>query len=553
MWASRSFWKPTHQIKKDGGMKMMMANVKPKAALYLRVSTEEQKKEGFSLDAQKDVLRGYCAAKGYEIFDVYDDGGYSGKDFNRPDMQRLLRDSRDQKFDIVLAVAVDRISRDNKDVLTFIDDELHPRGQKLIISTCDIDSSTHVGKMFISLLGTFAEYERKLIVDRVKKGMEKRSSKGLTNGGRMLGYDSVDGNLVVNEEEAAIVREIFELRTEGKGYKTIATILNKKGKKTKGTKNKQGTSFSINAVKTILENEKYTGSMSWGRMRDWNSKRRAGKSDPTIVKEAHEAIIDMELWNKVQAVNKLNNEQYSNQSNNLKGEFILTGILRCPECNAGTVMSKAKKRDGSGYHKYYMCQTYHSKGKTECNTNLVGKELVEGQVITFIQTMLGDGAIVDGIMNRLKREETQGSAELEKDLNMQQISLRKLLDKQKKHDTDYYAGEIRAILYNRLSEAIEDEISGVKQAISHLEREIEKLQSKVILDKDIIIDALKNFEDLFAEATNEEKRALLRALIKEIHMKADRKNIKNIVFWFSEDDSFTESALPVGEMGRTLP
>ncbi|UFJ40396.1 recombinase family protein [Brevibacillus humidisoli] len=170
---------------------MMVVNSKPKAALYLRVSTEEQKKEGFSLGAQEDILKGYCVSKGYEVFEVYNDGGYSGKDFNRPDMQRLLRDSRDQKFDIVLAIAVDRISRSNLDVLTFVDRELHPRGQKLVISTCDIDSSTETGKMFISLLGTFAEYERRLIVGRVKKGMEKRANEGLTNGGRILGYDSV--------------------------------------------------------------------------------------------------------------------------------------------------------------------------------------------------------------------------------------------------------------------------------------------------------------------------------------------------------------------------
>ncbi|CAH0120791.1 hypothetical protein PAE9249_03314 [Paenibacillus sp. CECT 9249] len=531
---------------------MMVANRKPKAALYLRVSTEEQKKEGFSLGAQEEILKGYCVSKGYEVFEIYNDGGYSGKDFNRPDMQRLLRDSRDHKFDIVLAIAVDRISRSNLDVLTFVDRELHPRGQKLVISTCDIDSSTETGKMFISLLGTFAEYERRLIVGRVKKGMEKRASEGLTNGGRTLGYDSVDGKLVVNAEEAAIVKEIFELRAEGKGFKTIATMLNKKGKKTKGTKTKPGSSFSINAVKTILVNEKYTGSMSWGKLRDWSSKRRAGKSDPTIVQEAHEAIIDMELWNKVQAVNKLNNEQYSSQSNNLKGEFILTGLLRCPVCGAGTVMSKSQKRDGSGYHLYYMCQTYHSKGKTECGSNLIKKELVEEQVLKWIGTILADEQIVDGIMNRLEREETLGKDELEKDLHIQQTSLKKLLDKQKKQDSDYYAGEIRAALYNRLSEAIEDEINKVGQSIAHLKREIEKLESKVILNKDIIIEALQNFEVLFKEATNDEKRSLLRALIKEIHVEADRKSIKNIVFWFTEDDSFSHFALPVSDVRRTL-
>ncbi|MGE7271524.1 recombinase family protein [Brevibacillus panacihumi] len=532
---------------------MVVANNQiPRVAVYLRVSTEEQRKEGFSLAAQEDILKGYCESKGFEIYDVYNDGGYSGKDFNRPDMQRLLRDSRNHKFDIVLAVAVDRISRDTKDVLTFIDNELHPRGQKLLISTCDIDSSTHIGKMFISLLGTFAEYERKLIVDRVKNGMEKRASKGLTNGGRMLGYDSVDGNLVVNEDEAAIVKEIFELRAHGKGYKTIVNTLNGKGKKTKGTSNKPGKNFTINGVKTILSNEKYTGNMSWGKVRDWSTKRRKGKSEPTVVSEAHEAIIDLELWDKVQTVNKLNKEHYSNTSSNLKGEFILTGLLRCPVCGAGTVMSKSKKRDGSGYYLNYMCQTFHSEGKAGCGSNLIKKEVVEEQVLTWVRTMLADEEIVDEILDRLEAEESIGIGELKKDLSIQQNNLKKLLEQQEKQDADYFAGEIRAALYNRLSEELEIKIDQSKQVIANLERGIEKLQSSVILNKDIIVDALKNFDALFAEASNDEKRALLRALIKEIHMEADRKSIKNIVFWFTEDDSFSHFALPVSDVQRTV-
>jgi len=116
----------------------------------------------------------------------------------------------------------------------------------------------------------------------------------------------------------------------------------------------------------------------------------------------------------------------------------------------------------------------------------------------------------------------------------------------------YYAGEIRAVLYNRLSEELEIKIDQSKQVIANLERGIEKLQSNVTLNKDIVVDALKNFDALFAEASNDEKRALLRVLIKEIHMEADRKNIKNIVFWFTEDDSFSHFALPVSDVGRTV-
>lgn len=167
-------------------------------------------------------------------------------------MQQLLRDLHQDKFDIVLAIAVDRISRSNLDVLKFVDEELHPRGKKLLISTCDIDISTETGKMFISLLGTFAEYERRLIISRVKKGMEKRASEGKFNGGVMLGYNAVNGALVVNEDEAETVREIFELRALGKGYKSIVNVLNSKGKKTKGTNHKPSGSFSTCAVKIVF-------------------------------------------------------------------------------------------------------------------------------------------------------------------------------------------------------------------------------------------------------------------------------------------------------------
>lgn len=522
---------------------------KLRAALYLRVSTEEQKREGFSLAAQEEILKGYCESKGFVVYDIYDDGGYSGKDFNRPRMQQLLRDLREDKFDIVLAVAVDRIARDNLDVLKFVVEELHSRGKRLLISTCDIDSSTDTGKMFISLLGTFAEYERRLIISRVSKGMDKRASEGKFNGGRMLGYDSVNGKLFVNDEEADIVREIFELRASGKGYKAIAGILNRKGKRTKGSPEKPGGSFSTTSIKTILGNEKYTGFMDWGKKREWSSKRRKGKSEPTKAQGEHESIIEMELWSKVQAMNKLKSTEPINPSN-FKGEFILSGLLRCPQCGAGTVMSKSKKRDGTGYHLYYMCQNYHAKGKTVCGSNLIRKEVVEEQALKFIRLMLDSEEIVDGIMERLKGEENQSIAQLEKDLNIQRTSLKKLLEKQKKQDSDYYDEKISAALYNRLSETLEAEINEKKQATAHIEREIEKLQSTVTVNKEIIIDALANFDALFEEAANEEKKALLRALIKEIHMEADRKSIKNIVFWFSEDDGSTNTALPdLGERG----
>jgi site-specific DNA recombinase len=207
-----------------------MTNLKPlKAALYIMVSTEEQKKHGYSLRGQEEELKEYAKHKGYEVFDVYSDGGYSGKNFNRPEAQRMFRDMSNNKFDVIVVWKVDRISRSNKDVLGLIDDELKPRGMKLLVKTCDIDSSTTNGYMFISLLGTFAEYERAVIIERVTAGMEKVAREGEWNGGKVLGYDSEDKQLVINEEESKIVKEIYSMRAEGLGYKKIADNLNSKG------------------------------------------------------------------------------------------------------------------------------------------------------------------------------------------------------------------------------------------------------------------------------------------------------------------------------------
>ena len=335
-----------------------------KVAIYKRVSTEEQKRTGYSLEGQEEELKAYAERKGYKVVDVYTDGGYSGKDFNRPEVQRMFNDMRDNKFDAILVWKVDRISRKTKDVLILLDNELHPRNMKLLVSTCDIDSSTPNGYMFISLLGTFAEYERSLIIERVTSGMEKRAKSGMWNGGTILGYDVVDKRLVINSEESEIIKQIFQLRASGFGYKAITNILNKEGKKSK--KNK---SFSINAVKTILENRTYIGELNWGTHRDWEKKRRSGKTDPISAEGKHDAIIGLELWNRVQEVHRKNRDASTN-TKNIKSAFILSGILRCPSCGAGTVMSKSKKRDGSGYHFYYMCQNYHTKGKEVSSSNV---------------------------------------------------------------------------------------------------------------------------------------------------------------------------------------
>lgn len=514
-----------------------------KVAIYTRVSTEEQAKEGFSLGAQKDLLERYAKDNGFEIFGVYCDDGYSGKNFDRPEIQRLLKHLTEGRFQAILVKSVDRISRRMSDISKLIDDVLSPNNGCLLVRDNDLDSSTLTGSMFINFLGTYAQFERGMIIERVKTGMEKRAELGKWNGGIVLGYDNVNKELVINEEEASLVKKIFECRADGKGYKFIAKTLNDEG-----YKSKKGKLFSIVTIKTILENEVYIGKIKWGKRRGNGTKREKGETEGFVTVDGlHEAIIPLDLWAKVQSVNNTNRESVS-RNRNLNGDFILSGILRCPACGAGAVMCKTKKRDGSGYHLYYMCQAYASKGLKACHTNLIGKENIEKKVIQKIKELLTDISIVDEVLAKIEKQNNQEESSIKEDLKLVNKSFKKKNANLEKLNHDYFSNKISAEVYNMLSESLLRGLTDLEEKKKEIERKLENLQSDVLITKETIYKALENFDNLFKTATNEEKKLLVRAIIKKIEVKPNRKEIKQITFWFDFDD-----ALLLSKTGRTLP
>jgi len=202
------------------------------AAIYIRVSTDEQTK-GPSLEAQESILREYAKLNGYDVYNTYCDGGYSGKNFDRPELQRMFKDISADKVDVILVWKIDRLSRNTTDVENLIDSFLTPKNKKLVVTSINFDSGNTTGRMFISILTSLARFERGQIIERVNSGMQKRAEKGQWNGGIVFGYDSKNKELIINDIESRIVREIFKLRADGKGYKYIVNILNSKGVKTK--------------------------------------------------------------------------------------------------------------------------------------------------------------------------------------------------------------------------------------------------------------------------------------------------------------------------------
>ena len=175
-------------------------------ALYARVSTDAQAEEGYSIDIQGERLEAYCNLKGYESFEHYIDGGYSGSNLNRPSMQRLIQDCKDKKIDRVVVYKLDRLSRSQKDTLYLIEEVFLPHGVDFVSINESFDTSTPFGRAVIGILSVFAQLERENIRERTRAGMLGRVRDGYWPGGGRVpfGYDyDAKLNILVPNKDGA--------------------------------------------------------------------------------------------------------------------------------------------------------------------------------------------------------------------------------------------------------------------------------------------------------------------------------------------------------------
>ncbi|MEM4260217.1 MAG: recombinase family protein [Candidatus Woesearchaeota archaeon] len=260
-----------------------------KAALYIRVSTEEQAKQGVSLSAQEEALRNYCKTYSYEVYQVYKDEGKSAKDIkHRPAMIQLLKDAELKKFDIILIYKLDRFSRSLKDLILTIE-KLKKWGIDFISLQDRIETTSASGKLMFHIISSFAEFERDIIGERTKFGMEEKARRGAIINRAPVGYKINDKKLVIDEEGKAKVQEIFNY------YLNNDISLTQLAKKY---------GFTVRGIKKLLKNKTYTGIIQYGK-----------KSH----KGLHEPIITEELFDKVQ--NKLSdNNKYKYSKNKVTSQ-----------------------------------------------------------------------------------------------------------------------------------------------------------------------------------------------------------------------------------------
>ena len=521
-----------------------MKKKKLKCYIYIRVSTSMQV-EGYSLEAQRDRLTKFADFQGIEVVREYCDAGKSGKNITgRPDFTQMLNDvaeDRDGGVDFILVFKLSRFGRNAADVLNSLQ-YIQDFGVNLICVEDGIDSSKDSGKLTITVLSAVAEIERENILVQTMEGRKQKAREGKWNGGQApFGYtlDSKNGTLIVNPEEAEIVKIIFKkFAYEGLGTEKISDFLNQHGYTKKKLKSKELNYFTRSFIKRILDNPVYTGRIAYGRSKTEKVKgsrgeyKRVKSDDYMMVDGMHEAIIDRELWEATSLRRKDTGVKFD-KTHSLEHEHILTGIIKCPICGRGLVGTvRRRKNKKTGEYKddwYYKCLHRAKIDETHfCNfRSVLSQKEINSQVEQIILDMVANPDFKDYMLKKMDEKVDVTSLENEREQVREQLrqvvgsknKLTEMMDRldinDKHYDRKYQDMHDRLdILYDRVSE-LEDTISDIEEKITGAYGE------KISADE--LYKVLLSFDKMYYRMTDLEKKTFMREFIDEIELYPEKQ------------------------------
>lgn len=363
-----------------------MDNEKKIAGLYIRVSTEDQAREGFSLPEQEKRLRAMCEYKGYEIYKLYKDAGISAKTGNtRPAFEELLQDIRDKKCNTIVVLKLDRLTRsvfDLEGIMNFLEEN----NAYLDCANEEINTTNSSGKMVARLLTTVSQNEIERTSERTKFGLSGAIKEGHIPARAPLGYKHIDKKLVPDPLTKDIVIIIYNLYFEGKSYYNIATIFNEEQVLGK-------TNWKDTGILRIISNEVYKGDYVHGKR----------TNHPTLYKDVVEPIVSKEMWDNCQVQKKKNQKNYMRTQT-----YIFLQKLKCPKCGRILAGGASHKIKSDKWYFYYRCGN--------CKSNIH-----EDKIEDKIKVLLADILEYDNVVNEfflpvLKSKIDNPKEQLEKEL-----------------------------------------------------------------------------------------------------------------------------------------
>ena len=461
--------------------------------LYLRVSTEDQVREGFSIPEQKERLEAFCKYNEYEIKEYYIDAGISAKTGNhRPEFERMIEDGKQGKINMIVAYKMDRLTRSMKDWETLIDYSQQYDIDLAFVSE-KIDTSSANGKMYSRIMMSVAQNEIERTSERTKIGLAGAIKEGHIPHRACLGYRHENKKLVIDYATKDIVIRIFELYHSGNSYQKISNLFNEE--KVLGK-----TNWRDSTIVNILQNEIYKGDFVHGKR----------TKHPTYYKNVVEPIISRELWEECQQQKKNNSRSYKR---NLT--YLFLQKLRCPKCNRIMGGKATKKKNGNVYY-YYYC--------TDCKCN-IKEDIIEKHISNFIDDIVEYDSVVNQFFLPMMKQKIENPKEqLEKELREQKL-------KEERIKRAYVNGTFSLDEYDAEKRKVSKTIKELEIKLNDTEvcDELRFTPEDILLKRDIDFisrleypDMYQEFNKFWKDYTREEKAELIMRYVDEIELEKDK-------------------------------
>ena len=462
---------------------------KKKCGLYMRVSTDDQAKEGFSLPEQKERLEAFCKFKGYEIIDFYEDAGISAKTGNhRAEFERLKKDIKSKKINTIVALKLDRITRsiyDWEELITFLDEN----DAYLDCANDEINTTTANGKMISRLLMSVSQNEIERTSERTKVGMAGAIKSGHIPHKAPLGYKHEDKKLVIDYSTKDIVIRIFDLYYNGYSYQKISNLFNEE--KVLGKDN-----WRDSTIVGIIENEIYKGDFIHGKK----------TKHPTYYEDVVEPIISKEMWSDCQVQKKKNSRSYKRTLT-----YLYLQKLKCPKCNRILGGKATTKKNGNAYF-YYYCH--------DCKI-----EFKENLITDYFSQFIDELTEYDSVVNQfflpmIKQKFDEPKEQLEKEITEQNNKLERI-------KKAYINGVFELKEYNEEKKIVEKAISELETQLNNTDcsEELRFTPKDILLKRDIdYINKLKLNKEYkertktWKDYTRKEKSELIMKYVDDIEL-----------------------------------
>ena len=490
-----------------------------RCAIYTRKSTAEGLDSEFNtLDAQREAGEAYIASQRSEgwacLPDHYDDGGFTGGNIERPALQRLLSDINEGKIDCVVVYKVDRLSRSLLDFARIME-TFEKHGVSFVSVTQQFNTSTLMGRLMLNVLLSFAQFEREIIGERTRDKMAAARKRGKWIGGQpVLGYD-IDRErkrLVVNDDEAALVRQVFRLYLDRRSLLDVAKELNRRGARTKSWVTKKGLRrggrpFDKQTVRRIVSNVLYIGKVSY---RD------------EVYPGEHEGIVDDETFQAARETLHHNGRTCGTTARNRHGA-LLRGLLHCASCKAP--MTHNVTRKGRRLYRYYVCSSAQRRGWDTCPTKSVPAQEVEDFVVERIREMSRDLPLVQETLTQAVEAKASRKPELEAEQRRLGWELEKLSREARALVAALAEGKEAGTVVAECLVEIEEAIRRKETRATEVREELLAIERETVSEGDLKA-ALSHFDPVWDALFSRERARIIRLLIERIDWDREKESLE---------------------------